>query len=96
MPVDVGALRALPPRRPADPPGRGSRIQWDRIRPDGYVVRIAGEVAGFIDVVGAVFVVLAGPRYDRAEEIGQTLMWAAATATLDQHHSQLGHRRPRR
>lgn len=96
VPVDVSALRALPPRRPADPPGRASRIQWDPIRPDGYVVRIAGETVGFIDVVGAVYVVLAGCRYDKAVEVAQTLMWSAATATLDHHHSRLDERRARR
>ncbi len=82
--VDVDALRALPARRPADPSTRASRIQWDLVTPDRYEVRIAGETAGFIDVVGAVYVVLSGPRYDRAVEIAQTLVWSSATTALDQ------------
>jgi hypothetical protein len=37
---------------------------------------------GFIDVVGAVFVVLAGPRYDRAVEALQTLDFAVAVDAI--------------
>ncbi|MCM3696010.1 hypothetical protein [Microbacterium oleivorans] len=88
MYVDSETLRASPTRRPADAPPRASRIQWDLIAEDRYEVRIAGEVAGFIDVVGAVFVVLSGPRYDRAEEVAQTLVWSTATTALDQHRAR--------
>ncbi len=83
--VDSETLRALPTRRPADAAPRASRIQWDLIAEDRYEVRIAGEVAGYIDVVGAVYVVLTGSRYDRAEEVAQTLVWSTATTALDQH-----------
>ncbi|MFI8631476.1 hypothetical protein ACIGEP_02625 [Microbacterium sp. NPDC077663] len=86
--VDAETLRALPTRRPADAPPRASRIQWSLIADDRYEVRIAGEVAGFIDVVGAVFVVLTGSRYDRAEEVAQTLVWSTATTALDQFRSR--------
>ena len=88
MYVDSDTLRALPTRRPADAATRASRIQWDLIADDRYEVRISGEVAGFIDVVGAVYVVLAGPRYDRAVEVIQTLVWSTATTALDQHRSR--------
>lgn len=86
--VDSKTLRALPTRRPADDAPRASRIQWDLIAEDRYEVRIAGEVAGYIDVVGAVYVVLSGPRYDRAEEVAQTLVWSTATTALDQHRAR--------
>ncbi|WP_248172516.1 MULTISPECIES: hypothetical protein [unclassified Microbacterium] len=86
--VDVDALRALPARRPAEPSARASRIQWDLIAADRYEVRIAGETVGFIDVVGAVYVVLSGRRYDRAEEIAQTLVWSTATTALDQFRAR--------
>ena len=88
MYVDSDTLRALPTRRPADAATRASRIQWDLIAEDRYEVRIGGEVAGFVDVVGAVYVVLAGPRYDRAVEVIQTLVWSTATTALDQHRSR--------
>ncbi|EZP26806.1 hypothetical protein [Microbacterium oleivorans] len=88
MYVDSETLRALPTRRPADASTRASRIQWDLITDDRYEVRIGGEVAGFIDVVGAVYVVLAGPRYDRAVEVIQTIVWSTATTALDQHRSR--------
>lgn len=86
--VDSETLRALPTRRPADAAPRASRIQWDLIAEDRYEVRVAGEVAGYIDVVGAVYVVLSGPRYDRAEEVAQTLVWSTATTALDQHRAR--------
>lgn len=88
MYVDSETLRALPTRRPADASTRASRIQWDLIADDRYEVRIGGEAAGFIDVVGAVYVVLAGPRYDRAVEVIQTIVWSTATTALDQHRSR--------
>ena len=81
--VDADALRALPARRPADPPARSSRIAWELIDVDRYVVTISGAVAGFIDVVGAVYVVLSGDRYARAVEVAQTLVWSTAVAALD-------------
>ncbi|MFJ6680150.1 hypothetical protein ACIQLK_13630 [Microbacterium sp. NPDC091382] len=88
MYVDSETLRALPTRRPADASPRASRIQWDLVADDRYEVRIGGEVVGFIDVVGAVYVVLTGPRYDRAEEVAQTLVWSTATTALDQLRSR--------
>ena len=49
---------------------------------DRYEVRHRGAIVGFIDVVGAVFVVLAGSRYDRAVEVLQTLDFAAAVGSV--------------
>lgn len=57
-------------------------VRWERIDIDRYVVRAAGATAGFVDVVGQVFVVLAGSRYDQAVEVRQTLDFAAAVATI--------------
>lgn len=76
------ALRELPTRRPADPPARTSSIQWTRVAPDRYEVRLRDRVIGFVDVVGAVFVTLIGSRYDRAEEVVQTLVWTEALNAL--------------
>jgi len=76
------ALRILPPRRPADASPRRSEAQWQLIDLDTYEVRVDDEVVGYIDVVGAVFVVLAGTRRDRAEEIRQTLDFDAAVRAL--------------
>jgi hypothetical protein len=83
--VDDAALRALPSRRPADPPASAARIVWELVDVDRYEVMIAGRVTGYIDVVGALFVVLAGDRYPRAVEICQTLVWSTAVAALDAH-----------
>jgi hypothetical protein len=88
MYVDPETLRSLPSRRPADASTRASRIQWDLVADDRYEVRIGGEVAGFIDVVGAVYVVLAGSRYDLAVEVTQTIVWSTATTALDQHRTR--------
>ena len=44
--------------------------------------RARSGTVGFIDVVGAVFVVLAGARYDRAVEVLQTLDFAVAVDTI--------------
>jgi len=88
MYVDSETLRSLPTRRPADAPTRASRIQWDLIADDRYEVRIGGEIAGFIDVVGAVYVVLSGSRYDLAVEVTQTIVWSTATTALDQHRTR--------
>lgn len=85
--VDGDALRSLPARRPADPPAKASRITWSLIAPDRYRVMIAGTTAGYIDVVGAVFVVMQGDPYPRAVEVAQTLVWSTAVAALDQSRS---------
>lgn len=57
-------------------------LRWERVAPERYRA-LRGEVCvGFVDVVGAVFVVLAGSRYDHAEEVAQTLDFDRVTALL--------------
>jgi hypothetical protein len=73
-------------RRPlAHPPGSSTAVPgviWERIDTESYAVSVDGRTVGFVDVVGAVFVSLAGPRYDRAEEIAQSLLFERAVAVL--------------
>jgi hypothetical protein len=57
-------------------------VQWELVDLERYAVRRADETVGFIDVVGAVFVVLSGARYDRAVEVLQTLDFTTAICTL--------------
>ncbi|MDR6200699.1 hypothetical protein QE374_002608 [Microbacterium sp. SORGH_AS428] len=58
-------------------------LRWERIAPERYRALCGEECVGFVDVVGAVFVVLAGARYDRAEEIAQTLDFDRVTELLE-------------
>lgn len=58
-------------------------LRWERIAPERYRALRGEECVGFVDVVGAVFVVLAGARYDRAEEIAQTLDFDRVTELLE-------------
>jgi hypothetical protein len=81
-PQMLPTLLALPPRRPVAPPDSGAKVRWKRIAPDRYVVRNGAHVLGYIEVVGAVFVVLAGTRHDRATEVAQTLVFDNALAAL--------------
>jgi|GEM_PF-3243443 len=76
------SLKELPPRRPEPPAPEDSAVRWERVDIDRYAVRARGITVGFIDVVGAVFVVLAGPRYDRAVEVTQTLDFSVAVASI--------------
>jgi hypothetical protein len=76
------ALKHLAPRRPADPAPVGAPVRWDLIDMDRYEVRSGSHTVGFIDVVGAVFVVLGGDRYDRATEVAQTLVFGRAVEML--------------
>lgn len=76
------SLRDLPPRRPAQPAPEDSSVRWERIDVGRYEVRADGTIVGFVDVVGAVFVALAGPRYDRALEVQQTLDFATAVRAV--------------
>lgn len=76
------SLRELPPRMPEPPAPRDSAVRWERIDVDRYEVKVRGATVGFIDVVGAVFVVLQGARYDRAFEVLQTLDFAAAVQSI--------------
>ncbi|MEV4687098.1 hypothetical protein [Microbacterium sp. LWH3-1.2] len=76
------SLKELPPRRPEPPAPEDSPVRWERIDIDRYEVRAGGATIGFIDVVGAVFVVLAGRRYDRAVEVLQTLDFTTAVRSI--------------
>ncbi|WP_243231594.1 hypothetical protein [Microbacterium sp. CIAB417] len=58
-------------------------LRWERIAPERYRALRGDECVGFVDVVGTVFVVLAGSRYDRAEEIAQTLDFDRVTELLE-------------
>ncbi|MCR2808691.1 MULTISPECIES: hypothetical protein [unclassified Microbacterium] len=84
LPRDAAAdaLKQLPARRPADPPAPSSPLQWALISPDCYEVTSSDVTVGFIRVVGAVCVALAGPRYDLAVEVAQTLVFDAAVDAL--------------
>lgn len=57
---------------------------WTRIDLDLYEIAWDGAVAGYVEVVGHVFVALAGDRYDRAEEVKQTLTFPDAVEALRQ------------
>lgn len=81
-PQMLPTLLELPPRRPVAPPDPHARVRWKRTAADRYVVRNGGHVLGYIEVIGAVFVVLAGSRYDRATEVAQTLVFDNALAAL--------------
>jgi hypothetical protein len=77
------SLRQLPMRRLPDPPAVSSPVQWTRVDLDRYEVRVGDRTIGFIEVVGAVYVVLEGRRYDRAVEILQTLVFDDALGALE-------------
>jgi len=87
-------LKLLPTRRPADPPAPSSALQWSLIDPDRYEVTVGGETTGFIDVVGAVYVVLEGLRYDIAVEIAQTLVFERALQTIGSNAPAVNAGRP--
>jgi hypothetical protein len=76
------ALKQLAPRRPADPSSPDGDVRWERVDVDRYRVVSAGCPVGFVEVVGAVFVVLSGDRYDRAVEVAQTLLFERAVDVL--------------
>lgn len=49
---------------------------------DSYAVSVGGSVVGFVDVVGRIYVVSQGCRYDRAVEIAQVLDLSTAVRRL--------------
>ena len=70
---------------PLDRPGQPNtvtEIPWTRIDLDLYEVAREGRIAGYVEVVGAVFVALGGTRYDRAVEVAQHLPFHAAVDTV--------------
>ena len=89
-PLRRSALRSrvkpLPPEpgsRRAEPPAPGEiTVRCHRIDVDRYEVIARGSTVGYIDVVGPLFVVLAGCRYDHAVEVLQTRDFAAAVDSI--------------
>ena len=79
----AAALRELPTRRPMAAAPRTASLQWRQLTPERYEVTRDDATIGFIEVVGAVYVVLAGSRYSRAVEVSQTLVWSEALSALD-------------
>lgn len=77
------SLKQLPMRRLPDAPAPSSHLQWARVGFDRYEIRLDGTIIGYVEVVGAVYVVLEGHRYDRAVEILQTLVFDDALGALD-------------
>ncbi len=55
---------------------------WTRIDLDLYEISWDGAVAGYVEVVGHVFVALSGARYDRAVEVRQALSFPDAVDAL--------------
>lgn len=73
---------------------RPTEPQVERVGADCYVVLDDSRPVGYIDVAGAVFVALWGRRYDRAVEVGQSLVLdTAAELVLREHHSHRRHGR---
>ncbi|MCG7414453.1 MULTISPECIES: hypothetical protein [Microbacterium] len=69
---------------PASPPVRG--LVWELIDLDCYAVGRDGVALGFVDVVGRVYVSLAGARYCRAVEVAQSLSFERAVAAVVAAH----------
>lgn len=67
---------------PAGPVRTATEIPWTRVDLDLYEVGRGGCVLGYVEVVGAVFVALGGPRYDRAVEVSQHVTFPAAVEAL--------------
>ena len=78
----IGARREEPPHGAREAVLTGETRRAAVARPAATERTGAAATAGFIDVVGAVFVVLAGPRYDRAVEVLQTLDFALAVDAI--------------
>lgn len=62
-----------------------TEIPWTRIDLDLYEVTRGGTIAGYVEVVGPVFVALAGSHYDRAVEVAQHLTFHAAVDAVRTH-----------
>ncbi|WP_295836721.1 hypothetical protein [uncultured Microbacterium sp.] len=67
---------------PVVAPSALTEIPWTRIDLDLYEVAREGYIVGYVEVVGAVFVALGGPRYDRAVEMSQHHTFHAAVDAL--------------
>lgn len=78
-PVEIPTLAPCEPRSTRRP----SRTAWVQVDEDRYEVRFGPRVIGFVEVVGSVYVALAGTRYDRAVEIAQSLLFDLAVVSLE-------------
>ncbi len=67
---------------PSAPPSPVRGIVWELIDVDAYAVTCDADTVGFVDVVGSVYVALAGPDYHRAVEIAQATDLESAIATI--------------
>lgn len=76
------AARAAAKAAPSSTTPALTEIPWTRVDLDLYEVAREGYIVGYVEVVGAVFVALGGPRYDRAVEISQHLTFHAAVDAL--------------
>lgn len=74
--VRPGASEGVSPSRVDE----GYRLVIDDI--DRYRVIVDGVVVGYVDVVGTVFVALAGARYPQAAEVHQSLVLEDAVGVL--------------
>ncbi|MDN3494933.1 hypothetical protein QL996_03255 [Planococcus sp. APC 4015] len=81
---DSDTFRQLPTRRAVAEPAPSVSPRWTLIDLDRYEVHHRGATLGFIDVVGAVFVVLAGPHHAIAVEVAQTLVFDDALRRLQE------------
>jgi len=79
---DPETFTLLQARRPAEAAPTASALQWQLDDVDRYVVCAGRATVGYIDVVGAVFVVMSGARYSRAVEVAQTLVFDDALRVL--------------
>lgn len=66
------------PCSPESQPASDARVAWERVGADCYAVLSQGDLVGFVDVAGNVYVALAGRRYDRAVEVGQSIVFERA------------------
>ena len=63
----------------------GAIATSQRLRDDLVQVSVGDTVVGFVEQAGPVHVALHGPRYDRAVEVSQSLVFDVAVAELLAH-----------
>ncbi len=77
VPTTSTPTPAAPPRATA-PPVESVVL----IGPTTYEVHRSDQVVGYIDIVGGIYVALAGARYDHAVEVRQSIVLDTAVAAL--------------
>jgi hypothetical protein len=68
--------------RGAGSPRRPGLVAYRSVRADLVEVVVAGEIVGYVELVGNVFVALKGCRYNIALEVAQSLSAEVAHRTL--------------